>query len=77
MQLWYRANNGCSTGQSESHENVITLSEAFYSAIDRHRILVEREVISSLAHAPGILDFYLWLAGKVGHRTAFPVASQL
>ena len=63
MQLWYSA-NGCSIGQSESNENVITLSEAFYSEIDRHRIPVEQEVVSSLAHAPGILDFYLWLAWK-------------
>ena len=64
MQLWYSTNNGCSTGESASDENVITLSEAFYSEIDRHRIPVEREVVSSLAHAPGILDFYLWLVWK-------------
>lgn len=64
MQLWYRANNRCSIDESESDENLITLSEAFYSEIDRHRIPVEREVVSSLAHAPGILDFYLWLAWK-------------
>lgn len=64
IQLWYSANNRASTGEPESDENVITLSEAFYSEIGRHRIPVEREVVSSLAHAPGFLDFYLWLAWK-------------
>lgn len=64
MQLWYSTNKECFIGESDSSENVITLSEAFYSEIDQHRIPVEREVVSSLAHAPGILDFYVWLAWK-------------
>ncbi|MGO9270601.1 MAG: replication protein RepA [Terriglobia bacterium] len=45
-------------------ENVITLSEAFYAEIDAHRIPVEREVVAALAHAPGILDFYLWIVWR-------------
>jgi hypothetical protein len=40
-------------------DNVVTLSEAFYNEIDQHRIPVEHEVVAALAHAPGILDFYL------------------
>lgn len=57
--------------------NVITLSEAFYSEIDQHRIPVEREVVSALAHAPGILDFYVWLVWKSwrtnGHPARIPL----
>jgi hypothetical protein len=64
VQLWYNTGSQCSDGQAELHENVIALSEVFYNEIDRHRIPVEREVVSSLTHAPGILDFYLWLAWK-------------
>lgn len=44
--------------------NVITVSEAFYHEIDAHRIPFEREVAAVLAHAPGMLDFYIWLAWK-------------
>jgi hypothetical protein len=47
-----------------SHDNAITLSEAFYREIDAHRIPVEREVVAALAHAPGVLDFYIWLVWK-------------
>jgi hypothetical protein len=46
------------------HDNAITLSEAFYREIDEHRIPVEREVVAALAHAPGVLDFYIWLVWK-------------
>jgi len=46
------------------HDNVITLSEAFHEEIDQHRIPVEREAIAYLAHAPGTLDFYIWLVWK-------------
>ena len=46
------------------HENVITLSEAFHQEIDQHPIPVEREAVACLAHAPGTLDFYIWLVWK-------------
>ncbi len=42
----------------------IQVSEAFYDEIDAHRITVEREVVAALAHAPGILDFYIWLVWR-------------
>ena len=48
----------------EGAENTIILSEAFYIGIDAHRIPVEREVVAALAHAPGILDFYIWLVWR-------------
>jgi len=49
---------------NEDAENTIVLSEAFYKEIDAHRIPVEREVVDALAHAPGILDFYIWLVWR-------------
>ncbi|MGA2078357.1 MAG: replication protein RepA, partial [Terriglobia bacterium] len=64
MKLWYARGDRCSVNNFESDRNVITLSEAFYNEIDQHRIPVEREVVSSLAHAPGVLDSYLWVAWK-------------
>ena len=47
-----------------THGNVVTLSESFYQEIDAHRIPVERHVVAGSAHAPGVLDFYLWIVWK-------------
>jgi Plasmid encoded RepA protein len=61
------------TPNDHANENVICLSEAFHQEIDQHRIPVEREVIAALAHAPGMLDFYMWVVWKswtVGGGTA-------
>ena len=46
---------------NDAADNTITLSEAFYNEIDTHRIPIERGVTAALAHAPAILDFYIWL----------------
>src|SRR5207245_5266052 len=63
----------------ERLDNTITLSDAFYKEIDAHRIPVEREVIAALAHAPGALDFYVWIVWKswvVNGRPAYiPILS--
>jgi len=64
MQLWFNASGEQATVPSPHVDNVITLSEAFYREIDEHRIPVEREVVVALAHAPGVLDFYLWIVWK-------------
>jgi hypothetical protein len=64
MKLWFSAENTHAQAEANGHTNVLTLSEAFYNEIDRHRIPVEREVVAALAHAPGVLDFYLWLVWK-------------
>jgi len=86
LRLWFNENGQPRQGD-DSAENTITLSEPFYKEIDEHRIPVEREVIAALAHAPGVLDFYLWLAWKswvingspafVPLITAFGLSSQL
>jgi hypothetical protein len=64
MQLWFNQDHCPNVQERESHQNIITLSEAFYREIDDHRIPVEREVIVALAHAPGALDFYIWIVWK-------------
>ena len=77
MKLWYARGDRCSVNNFESDRNVITLSEAFYNEINQHRIPVEREVVSSLAHVPGVLDVYLWVAWKawtvIGSPSRIPI----
>ena len=48
------------------------MSEAFYNEIDKHPIPVEREVVATLANAPGVLDLYLWLVWKTWSMTSGP-----
>ena len=64
MRLWFNHHQSEQSACDESSANVISLSEAFYQEIDQHRIPVEREVIAALAHAPGMLDFYMWVVWK-------------
>ena len=64
MRLWFNSSSTAPDASPEIHENVITLSEAFHQEIDQHRIPVEREAISCFAHAPGTLDFYIWLVWR-------------
>ena len=64
MRLWFNRHEPEQPLTDGANENVITLSEAFYREIDQHRIPVEREVIAALAHAPGMLDFYMWVVWR-------------
>jgi hypothetical protein len=64
VRLWFNTEAHQPIASGEQAENVILLSDAFYREIDEHRIPVEREVIAALAHAPGMLDFYVWLVWK-------------
>jgi len=77
MKLWFCGEGHSCTIAVENQGNEITLSEAFYNEIDAHRIPVEREVVSALAHAPGVLDLYVWLVWKSwtinGHPARIPV----
>jgi hypothetical protein len=63
LHLWFHDHDQRAPA-GEGAENIIILSEAFYNEIDAHRIPVEREVVAALAHAPGILDFYVWLVWR-------------
>jgi hypothetical protein len=40
------------------------LSSAFYTEIDEHRVLMEREIVIALANSPGVLDFYIWITWR-------------
>ena len=64
MRLWFNSDSICDDPNHIPDANTITLSEAFHSEIDQHRIPVEREAIACFAHAPGTLDFYIWLAWR-------------
>jgi hypothetical protein len=72
MKLWFNIADG-EGARADRHDNVITVSEAFYREIDAHRIPVEREVASALAHAPGVLDLYVWLMWKSWTISGGPV----
>ncbi|MGH9444972.1 MAG: replication protein RepA [Terriglobia bacterium] len=63
IKLWFNRSES-ENASADRHDNAITISEAFYREIDDHRIPVEREVVAALAHAPGVLDFYVWLVWK-------------
>ena len=64
MKLWFNTEEQNPPIARESFENTIMLSEAFYNEISAHPIPVERTVISALANAPGVLDFYMWLVWR-------------
>jgi hypothetical protein len=64
LHLWFTEGDKCSSAPAGDHANTITLSEAFYSEIDQHRIPMEREIVIALANSPGVLDFYIWIAWK-------------
>lgn len=64
MQLWFNINDAPQPSYDESSDNAVVLSEAFYREICEHPIPVEREVVAALAHAPGLLDFYVWITWK-------------
>lgn len=49
---------------SPQKENRVVLSELFWKELHDHPIPVEREVVRALSHAPGPLDFYMWLAWR-------------
>jgi hypothetical protein len=79
MKLWFNTSES-EFGAPNPHENVITVGEAFYREIDAHRIPVERKAVSALAHAPGVLDLYLWLVWKSwtinGHPARIPLVGR-
>jgi len=64
LHLWFRENDKCAFTTGGDHANTVTLSEAFYTEIDQHRIPMEREIVIALANSPGVLDFYIWIAWR-------------
>ena len=64
IHLWFTEGKGGGSDSARHDRNTITLSKAFYSEIDQHRLPIEREVVIALANSPGVLDFYVWIAWK-------------
>ena len=64
MRLWFTCAGRPESTNDQGCSNTITLSEPFYQEIIAHPIPVEREVVAALAHAPGLLDFYVWISWK-------------
>jgi hypothetical protein len=64
IQLWFNGDAELPSASAAAHENTIILSESFYREINQHPIPVEREAIAAFAHAPGMLDFYVWVLWK-------------
>jgi Plasmid encoded RepA protein len=64
IHLWFTEGKSFGSDSACHDRNAITLSEAFYSEIDQHRLPIEREVVIALANSPGVLDFYVWIAWK-------------
>jgi hypothetical protein len=73
MLLWFNSDSAAQSANPRARENTITLSEAFHQEIDQHRIPVEREAVACLAHAPGTLDFYVWLVWRSWAVNGTPV----
>jgi hypothetical protein len=76
MRLWFNGTAEAESPGDESPHKMIALSEAFYQEITAHPIPVEREVIAALAHAPGLMGFYIWIAWKAGLSMASPFRFQ-
>jgi hypothetical protein len=72
MQLWFNRGDQPETPGHDEADNVITLSESFYEEVNQHPIPVERQVVASLANAPGLLDFYVWIVWKSWTVKAVP-----
>jgi hypothetical protein len=64
MQLWFNREDNVLPAAQETPSNVVILSDAFYRELAGHPIPVERDVVATLANAPGLLDFYIWITWK-------------
>jgi hypothetical protein len=61
VQLWYNRDEPCN-----EPENIVTVSEAFYDEIDRHKIPVERRVVRPWPMLPARLIYMFGSFGEVG-----------
>jgi hypothetical protein len=80
IHLWFNTSEQQEPILAERFDNQITLSDPFYREIDEHRIPIEREAVAALAHAPGLLDFYVWLVWKTwtvnGRLVSIPLVAK-
>jgi len=61
LRLW---NSQADAPANDAKENMIVLSEAFWNEVRAHPIPLNREIVRAFTHAPGTLDFYMWLAWR-------------
>ena len=59
-QIWYDRDSP-QDGGGEHFENVIVLSDEFYSEILAHPIPTNVDAVNALASAPAVLDLFMWL----------------
>jgi hypothetical protein len=64
MELWFNRAEPRQAASGRQPINTIVLSESFYAEVNQHPIPAERHVVASLANAPGLLDFYVWIVWK-------------
>jgi hypothetical protein len=60
-QIWYDRDPAQNDGE-DRFENVIVLSDEFYSEIMTHPIPTDIDAVKVLASAPAVLDLFMWLA---------------
>jgi hypothetical protein len=60
-QIWYNRSQNPQC-LAERSENVIVLSDEFYSELRSHPIPTDLDVVRVLHAAPGMLDFFVWLS---------------
>jgi Plasmid encoded RepA protein len=60
-QIWY-SRDPAQYPVSDQFENVIVLSDEFYSEIVAHPIPADPEAVKVLAAAPAVLDLFMWLS---------------
>ena len=65
LKLWYtRGSSPEQEPDSSPGENMIVLSEEFWSEIQGHPIPVDLNIVRALADSPGNLDLYIWLVWR-------------
>ncbi|MCU1329925.1 MAG: plasmid encoded RepA protein [Bryobacterales bacterium] len=57
LRLWFRA-------EGRTPGNLVILSAAFWTELQRHPIPVDADVVRMLANNPGCLDLYTWLTWR-------------
>ena len=60
VRLWTDPDRLSKHGQ----ENVVVLSDMFWRELAEHPVPVDGDVVRGLVHAPGALDFFMWLSWR-------------
>jgi len=66
IRLWTDPDQTAKNGQ----QNVVVLSDMFWRELAEHPVPIDGDVVRALAHAPGALDFFMWLSWRSHALTA-------